>query len=175
MCATSVPPASPSNFRLYPESSHLLDSVSRLLLCSLASPPCPKHTPAPCPPLFLFIPPSVLPSSRSPQAAALLQSHPAFWDKENTEDQFCSVTFGGGLQSKGMPGEVELKEIYWGCLGGKEEISTLEKRRETKGWVKKSSAWNRDRTLLLLCSDCMLGQMRVDKRERMVMRGARWS
>ncbi|KAL7395908.1 hypothetical protein ABVT39_025231, partial [Epinephelus coioides] len=33
-------------------------------------------------------------------ATPLLQSHPAFRDKENTEDQFCSVTFGGGLQSK---------------------------------------------------------------------------
>lgn len=31
-------------------------------------------------------------------------SHPALWDKENAKDQFCSVTFGGGLQSKGMAG-----------------------------------------------------------------------
>ncbi|KAK1904771.1 putative 4-hydroxy-4-methyl-2-oxoglutarate aldolase, partial [Dissostichus eleginoides] len=40
-----------------------------------------------------------LPSARL-LATPLLQSHPAFWDKENTGDQFCSVTFGGGLQSK---------------------------------------------------------------------------
>lgn len=53
------------------------------------------------------------------------QSHPAFRDKENTEDQFCSVTFGGGLQSKGMAGEAELREIYWGCLREREEIFTL--------------------------------------------------
>lgn len=49
------------------------------------------------------------------------------------EDQFCSVTFGGGLQSEGMAGEAELKEIYLGCRREREEISAPASSQEGKG------------------------------------------
>lgn len=42
------------------------------------------------------------------------------------------MTFGGGLQSKGMAGEAELREIYWGCLRGREEISPPANSQEGK-------------------------------------------
>lgn len=42
------------------------------------------------------------------------------------------MTFGGGLQSKGMAGEAELREIYWGCLREREEISPPAKPLEAK-------------------------------------------
>ncbi|CAB1442299.1 unnamed protein product [Pleuronectes platessa] len=47
--------------------------------------------------------------SRWDKATPLLQSHPAFRDKENTGDQFCSVTFAGGLQSEEV-GEEKRRE-----------------------------------------------------------------
>ena len=53
-------------------------------------------------------------------------------DGENAGDQFCSVTCGGGLQSKGMAGEAELREIYWGCLREREEISPPANSPEAK-------------------------------------------
>lgn len=43
------------------------------------------------------------------------------------------MTFGGGLQSKGMAGEAELREIYWGCLREGEEISPPANSLEAKG------------------------------------------
>lgn len=43
------------------------------------------------------------------------------------------MTFGGGLQSKGMAGEAELREIYWGCLREREEISPPANSLEVKG------------------------------------------
>lgn len=42
------------------------------------------------------------------------------------------MTFGGGLQSKGMAGEAELREIYWGCLREREEISPPANSPEAK-------------------------------------------
>lgn len=42
------------------------------------------------------------------------------------------MTFGGGLQSKGMAGEAELREIYWGCLREREEISPPANPQEAK-------------------------------------------
>lgn len=84
----------------------------------------PTLTPMPSPHYSLYppsFPPSASLSSSLPRATPRLQSHPDFQDKENTEDQFCSVTFAGGLQSKGMAGEAELREIYWGRLRGERE------------------------------------------------------
>lgn len=42
------------------------------------------------------------------------------------------MTFGGGLQSKGMAGEAELKEIYLGCLRERGEISPPASSQEGK-------------------------------------------
>lgn len=87
-------------------------------------------------PPYFFLHHSLYVPSFLPQATPFLQSHPALWDEENTEDQFCSVTFGGGLQSKGMVGELELREIYSGCLREKEisycEHSPEEKKKKEK-------------------------------------------
>ncbi len=137
MCPTSLPPAS------FLTCSYIPNPPLCSPPCPIFSFCCPYHTSTPYPPPFFFIPPSASLSSSVPQATPLLQSHPAFRDKENTEDQFCSVTFGGGLQSKGMAGETELREIYWGCLREREEISLPansqegrrgeSKKREEKG------------------------------------------
>lgn len=43
------------------------------------------------------------------------------------------MTFGGGLQSEGMAGEAELKEIYLGCRREREEISAPASSQEGKG------------------------------------------
>lgn len=92
------------------------------------------------------------------------------------------MTFGGGLQSKGMAGETELREIYWGCLREREEISPpansqegergeAKKRREERRKEKE-----RKEEKLSVFSEIethykTLEQTRVDKRKRMVSRG----
>lgn len=43
------------------------------------------------------------------------------------------MTFGGGLQSQGMAGEAELKEIYLGCLRERGEISGPASSQEREG------------------------------------------
>lgn len=114
-------PCFPPNFKLYGRCASFLSSLllSLSMFCSiLCHLQCPNHTPTPT--LFLFSSLSLLTSLPScPRPPPFLQSHPALWDKVNIEDQFCSVTFGGGLQSKGMVGELELREIYLGCPGEK--------------------------------------------------------
>lgn len=47
------------------------------------------------------------------------------------------MTFGGGLQSKGMVGEPELREIYSGCLREKEISYCEHSLEEKKGKEKK--------------------------------------
>lgn len=123
---------------------------------------------------FFSLPPSASLSSLLPQATPLLQSHPAFRDKENTEDQFCSVTFGGGLQSEGMAGEAELKEIYLGCRREREEISAPASSQEVKGGEterRREEKRRKEKLTIFWTGDClMLGQMRGDKRRGMAWR-----
>ncbi|KAK7922546.1 hypothetical protein WMY93_009448 [Mugilogobius chulae] len=97
----------------------------QVFLCSKPGPPLvtPWSKPAPLQlqslPHFFIPPVSCLPGP--PLSSSFI---PVFRDEENTGDQFCSVTFGGGPQSKGMAGEAELREIYRGCLREREEISS---------------------------------------------------
>lgn len=117
---------------LFPPSSNASDAILLSLLLPACTSKAMQHL---CSLLtsFLLCPPSGSLSSSLLQATPLLQSHPAFQDKENTEDQFCSVTFGGGLQSQGMAGEAELKEIYLGCLRERGEISGPASSQEGEG------------------------------------------
>lgn len=186
MRPTSLPPFGSLLTSGYILNPPLSQSNVRLLLPSCSAMPWPHLYSLPTS-FFPLIPSFASLSPSRPQATPLLQSHPAFRDKENTEDQFCSVTFGGGLQSKGMAGEAELREIYWGCLREREEISppansqegqrgeaekrkvewrTEEKRRREKRRDKKRREikclfWNGER----------LRPMRLDKRKRMRGRG----
>lgn len=84
------------------------------------------------------------------------------------------MTFGGGLQSKGMAGEAELKEIYLGCLREREEISPPASSKERKKGEEEKRREEKLNVFSETETDClMLGQMRIDKNKRIMRRKRR--